>query len=211
MKKILAVATLGATIIGLSACSTGGDTLVKTDSGTITKEDFFKEVSTNSTVDAQVLENMIEKKILEDNYKVSDKEVEDKLKEVKGQFSSDEEFQAALESNGMKDEQALKDQIKTSLLQIKAVTDGVKVTDKQLKEYYEENKDKFVKAEASHILVADEETAKKVKKELDDGADFAELAKKYSTDTATATNGGQLGEFTKADMVEEFSDVAFTI
>ena len=63
---------------------------------------------------------------------------------------------------------------------------------------------------ARHILVADEDTAKKVIAELKGGADFAELAKKYSTDPGAA-GGGDLGFFKKADMLPEFSDAAFAL
>lgn len=210
MKKVIVALTLGVSIAGLSACSIGGNTIVKTESGSITKDDFYKELSSSNT-GAQVLENMIEKKVLEENYKVPDKDVEAKLKEVKSQFSSNDDFKSALESNGLKNEDALKEQIKLSLLQVKAVTDGVKASDAQLKKYFEENKDQFLTIKASHILVADEATAKKIKAELDKGADFAKLAKENSTDTATASNGGDLGEFTKSDMLQEFSNAAFAL
>jgi len=63
---------------------------------------------------------------------------------------------------------------------------------------------------ARHILVADEDTAKKVITELNGGADFAELAKKYSTDPG-AQSGGDLGFFKKGDMLPEFSDAAFAL
>ena len=63
---------------------------------------------------------------------------------------------------------------------------------------------------ARHILVADEDTAKKVIAELKGGADFATLAKTYSTDPG-AQSGGDLGFFKKADMLPEFSDAAFAL
>ncbi len=63
---------------------------------------------------------------------------------------------------------------------------------------------------ARHILVADEDTAKKVIAELNAGADFGELAKKYSTDPG-AQSGGELGFFKKGDMLPEFSDAAFAL
>jgi foldase protein PrsA len=65
--------------------------------------------------------------------------------------------------------------------------------------------------EASHILVEDEKTAKKVEKEIAEGGDFAKLAAEYSTDTETADNGGSLGYFGKGNMVDEFEDVAFDL
>lgn len=61
---------------------------------------------------------------------------------------------------------------------------------------------------ASHILVETEEEAKKVAKELEEGGDFAELAKEYSQDRGGA-NGGDLGYFTRGQMVKPFEDVAF--
>src|ERR1700748_838168 len=60
---------------------------------------------------------------------------------------------------------------------------------------------------ARHILVETEDEAKAIKAELDKGADFAELAKKKSKDPG-ASDGGDLGFFTKDQMVPEFSEVA---
>src|SRR5689334_6306653 len=63
---------------------------------------------------------------------------------------------------------------------------------------------------ARHILVESEDEAKAIKAELDKGADFADLAKKKSKDPG-ASDGGDLGFFTKEQMVPEFSDVAFKL
>lgn len=59
---------------------------------------------------------------------------------------------------------------------------------------------------AAHILVADEAKATELKKQLDDGADFAELAKANSTDTGSGANGGDLGWFGLGAMVKPFED-----
>src|ERR1700719_2252235 len=66
------------------------------------------------------------------------------------------------------------------------------------------------KVPARHILVETEDEAKAVKAELDKGGDFAELAKKKSKDPG-ASDGGDLGFFTKDQMVPEFSAVAFAL
>jgi peptidyl-prolyl cis-trans isomerase C len=66
------------------------------------------------------------------------------------------------------------------------------------------------KVHASHILLATEAEAKSVIAELDKGADFAALAKKYSTDPG-AKSGGDLGYFGHDDMVKEFADAAFAL
>jgi peptidyl-prolyl cis-trans isomerase C len=63
---------------------------------------------------------------------------------------------------------------------------------------------------ARHILVETEEEAKAIETELKDGADFAEEAKKKSKDPGAA-NGGDLGWFTKDQMVPEFSEAAFKL
>ena len=63
---------------------------------------------------------------------------------------------------------------------------------------------------ARHILVETEDEAKAIAAELKKGADFAELAKKKSKDPG-ASDGGDLGFFTKEQMVPEFSAVAFTL
>ncbi len=63
---------------------------------------------------------------------------------------------------------------------------------------------------ARHILVKTEAEAKSIIAQLDKGADFATLAKKYSTDPGAAS-GGDLGYFTRGDMVPEFTAVAFSL
>jgi len=63
---------------------------------------------------------------------------------------------------------------------------------------------------ARHILVANEDTAKKIIADLKKGGDFAALAKQHSTDPG-AQNGGDLGFFKKDDMVPEFANAAFAL
>src|ERR1700736_2036301 len=63
---------------------------------------------------------------------------------------------------------------------------------------------------ARHILVESEDDAKAIAADLKKGADFAELAKKKSKDPG-ASDGGDLGFFTKDQMVPEFSTVAFAL
>ena len=86
-------------------------------------------------------------------------------------------------------------------------------TDDAMKKVYEEASKQITgeqEVRARHILVETEDEAKAVKAELDKGADFAELAKKKSKDPGSA-DGGDLGFFTKEQMVPEFSAVAFAL
>ncbi len=86
-------------------------------------------------------------------------------------------------------------------------------TDAALKKVYEEAAKQIAdeqEVHARHILVESEDEAKAVADELKKGADFAELAKKKSKDPG-ASDGGDLGFFTKDQMVPEFSTIAFTL
>jgi peptidyl-prolyl cis-trans isomerase C len=86
-------------------------------------------------------------------------------------------------------------------------------TEDQLKARYQTFvKEKAAREEvhARHILVKTEAEANSIVAELDKGADFAELAKKHSTDPG-ASSGGDLGYFGHDDMVKEFADAAFAL
>ena len=77
------------------------------------------------------------------------------------------------------------------------------------KERYE-NAEPVVEVRASHILVEEETKAQELKKQLDEGADFAALAAEHGTD-GTKTRGGDLGWFVHEQMVPEFADAAFAL
>src|SRR6202047_641372 len=86
-------------------------------------------------------------------------------------------------------------------------------TDEAMKKVYEDASKQITgeqEVHARHILVETEDEAKAVEDELKKGADFAELAKKKSKDPG-ASDGGDLGFFTKDQMVPEFSTVAFSL
>jgi parvulin-like peptidyl-prolyl isomerase len=106
------------------------------------------------------------------------------------------------------------------------VVGPIEPTEQELSAYLEEHREDYDTPEevhARHILIrvpegaseAEIAQAKKqiedIKKELENGADFAELAKKYSQDPGSAPNGGDLGFFRRGQMVREFEDAAFSL
>jgi len=101
-----------------------------------------------------------------------------------------------------------KPRILLRVLYTKEIKDKVKVNDADVKAYY----DKLgVEVGARHILVKTEDEARKIKEELDKGADFAQLAKEKSTDPSTKDKGGDLGFFKWGKMVGPFQEVAFKL
>lgn len=66
-------------------------------------------------------------------------------------------------------------------------------------------------ASASHILIKDENKAKDVLKKIVKGEDFKKLAQEFSEDPSVKNNNGDLGTFSKGDMVPEFDKAIFTL
>ncbi|PAE78042.1 peptidylprolyl isomerase [Bacillus velezensis] len=199
MKKIAIAAITATSVLALSACSSGdNDVIAKTDAGNVTKGELYTNMK--KTAGASVLTQLVQEKVLAKKYKVSDKEIDNKLKEYKTQLG--DQYSALKQQYG---EDYLKDQVKYELLAQKAAKDNIKVTDADTKEYYDGLKGKI---RASHILVADKKTADEVEKKLKKGEKFETLAKEYSTDNSK-DNGGDLGWFDKKSMDETFSKAAF--
>ncbi|ASI71591.1 MULTISPECIES: peptidylprolyl isomerase PrsA [Bacillus] len=198
MKKAM-LALAATSVIALSACGTSSsDKIVTSKAGDITKEEFYNQMKTQAG--KQVLNNMVMEKVLIKNYKVEDKDVDKKFDEMKKQYG--DQFDTLLKQQGIKEE-TIKTGVRAQLAQEKAIEKTI--TDKELKENYKPE------IKASHILVKDEATAKKVKEELGQGKSFEELAKQYSEDTGSKEKGGDLGYFTAGKMVKEFEDAAYKL
>jgi len=202
MKKIAIAAITATSVLALSACS-GGDSEVvaETKAGNITKEDLYQTLKDNAGADA--LNMLVQQKVLDDKYNVSDKEIDKKLNEYKK--SMGDQLNQLIEQKG---EDFVKEQIKYELLMKKAAKDNIKVTDDDVKEYYDGLKGKI---HLSHILVKEKKTAEEVEKKLKKGEKFEDLAKEYSTD-GTAEKGGDLGWVGKEDnMDKDFVKAAFAL
>lgn len=196
-KKILSFALI-AGIVSLSACSGGSsENIVETNAGNITKDELYSTMK--DRYGEQTLQELVFEKILADKYEVSDDEINATIEELRGQYG---------DMLDQYDKDELNRLAKFQVLQEKAVTKEITVSEDEMKEYYEEYKPEI---KARHILVKDEKTAKDLKAKLDNGADFEELAKENSVDPGTAENGGELGWFGPGQMVPEFEEAAYQL
>ena len=173
-------------------------------------------------------ENAIEKTLLvqqarSDPAPVRAADIDKALDELKGQFPSEEEFEKQVLSEegaeaGVRKNLELRIRIDRTL--DTATKDVAEPSDADVEAYYEEHKGEFMAPEQVHVAhivkhvspgVAPEEARAAladVKKQLDAGADFAELAGQHSD---CADNGGDLGYFARGQMVEEFEHLVFSM
>ncbi|MBF0290708.1 MAG: peptidylprolyl isomerase [Nitrospinae bacterium] len=149
------------------------------------------------------------------------------------QFPNEEAFKELLKAQDMTEEEVKKEFERSSVLRAlleKNIFSKITVSQEETRKYYDTNKAEFERKEsvhASHILAritasadpkANEESkanAKKkieeVEKKLKGGADFAKLATEMSEDPGSAPKGGDLGFFTKGQMVPVFEKTAFEL
>jgi foldase protein PrsA len=148
--------------------------------------------------------------------KVTDQEIETQLNQQKEQYglTDEQKYQAELAKAGITDAQ-VRDQVRVGILTNKlaeAVTKNVAVTDADVKAYYDKNKTTYEQPqsrEVRHILVKTEAQAQKLHDQIENGADFAALAKKYTEDTASKAAGGKFTAF-KGRTVQPFDDFVFS-
>lgn len=177
----------------------------------------------NKQIEEQAFQDLVNIKLLlaeadEKNIKITDKDVNDSVEAFKQNISAAGEnaLEDFLKDMGM-NEKELKSQIQNELIISKLqqeIIKDVKVSDQEAQAYYEENQQFFAQPagiQISHILIDSEEKANQIIKELQAGADFAELAKKNSSD-GSASLGGDLGIVNEnTGFVPEFLDAALEL
>lgn len=192
-----------------------------------TVKDQFQDDLINQITDSKILVQEAEKQ----KVTVKDADVDKAYDSMIKNINSNEDAKKAYDAYKFKPE-FIKEQIKDNMLINKLkenIGSKIKISDKEISAYYEKNKDKFKKdqVDASHILIKTvddkgkelpkdkQDAAKKkidnIKTQLDNGADFAKLAKENSEDPGSAKNGGELGAFSKGQMVPEFEKAAFNL
>ncbi len=109
--------------------------------------------------------------------------------------------------------QRIKDDMLANFAIAKAV-ENVKVTDDEMKAFFEENKSSLVSGEtvnASHILVDSEEKATELLADINAGKISFEDAARQNSTCPSKDQGGNLGEFSRGQMVPEFDEACFTM
>lgn len=210
MKKTILTLTMATSILVLSACSDkeaskNNEVLATTKAGDITNEELVQEMK--DSIGVQVFQNLVLKKAIENEFKVSDKEIKESIDKKKETIGDDAAFESYLLQNNIT-EDMFERQSEFSLLQQKLIESLDEVTKEQIETEYN-NKKKEI--HARHIIVDEEETAKEVIAKLKDGDDFAELAKEYSTEPIAQETGGDLDWFGPGKMIPEFEEVAFAL
>ncbi|MFD0825425.1 peptidylprolyl isomerase [Neobacillus sp. M.A.Huq-85] len=188
--------------LGLSACS--NSTLMKSDSGNISQDELYQAMKTK--YGTQTLQELAVEKVLSKEYTVTKSEIDAEVKKVKEQLG--DQFLTTLQQYGYKDESDYRNVVKLNLLEEKAVYKTLKVNDKELKDAYASYKPEI---RARHILVNDKKTADEVEAKLKKGEKFEDLAKKYSQDPASSSNGGDLGWFGTGEMDADFEKAAYAL
>jgi peptidyl-prolyl cis-trans isomerase SurA len=186
-------------------------------------------------------ELMVQQAERDTTIKVTDQEVQDAVEQtvqnVRKQFGSISEFQSQLRAAGFVSEEEwrrwLADQQRRSILQQRLVEElkqkgklrPIPPSDGEMKDFWEANRAQQPKRPAAIsfrqiVIVPKPDSAASARAEqlaeslvvaLRQGANFAEVAKKYSVDSASREQGGELGWFRRGVMVKEFEDVAFRL
>lgn len=173
-------------------------------------EQQFKKSILDNLIIMELYLQMAEK----EGIKVSEKEVEAKLTDIKKMFPSEQEFAEALKRENLSPAE-VKENIRKQVVKQKVdskITKGTSATDQETQEFFNKNPEQFKEPEQAkgrHILVKTEKEAQDILAQLQQGADFAELAKKFSTDKNSKDQGGDLGWFARGQMVPEFEQAAF--
>ena len=181
----------------------------------------------------EVLENLIDNELLFEEskrrgYAADEREINSQFDEVQAQFTTEQEFRAALEEmnyTAVAFKDAVERRITLEKLIESDIAPDITVSDEESRLYYEDNPEYFVQPKqvsASHILIMVEDQnneqqkqeallkIKLVQQKLRDGGDFAALAIEYSEGPSSA-QGGDLGFFQSGQMVPPFEEAAFSM
>jgi len=201
MTKAALTAILATAALALMGCGNkGGDVLARINDKVMTLGEFNQRIERLPKHYRDIITGQ-KKKFLDELIK------EELLHEeaLKLGIGKDEETREVIEE--------AKRKIIISRLIKNEVDDKVSVSDEEIKSYYDGRSEEFMLPErwrASHILVDTLDEAEEIKERLNQGAAFEELARERSIDT-TAKREGDVGYFSKGQLVREFEDTCFAL
>ena len=174
-----------------------------------------------SIVNYLVQNQVIKDKAAELNVTVTDKQFQDRMKQIIQQVGGQKKLDKLLKQQSVTQAQ-LEEQLKAQMLQDavqQKVYAGIKVSQADIEKYFNNpaNKSQFnvpESVDARHVLVKTKAEADKVRALLEadnTDANWKKVAAQYSTDTGSKSNGGSLGNFPKGRMVKPFEDAAFAL
>ncbi|MFY9541518.1 MAG: peptidylprolyl isomerase [Dethiobacteria bacterium] len=162
---------------------------------------------------------IVERLILQEGKKrgisVSKEEIDAEIDIIVGEYymGNEENLKLDLESRGIPMD-FIRNNFRVNIMLEKIVTGDLEITETEAREYFEENREDFdipEQVRARHILVDTEEEALEIISRLENGEDFAGIAKESSKDTGSKEQGGDLGFFPRGEMVKEFEETAFNL
>lgn len=171
--------------------------------------DVMKEKVLNMLVDIKVQE----KEALKSGITATDEEIEAEVEKARTYFDTEEKFNEFLTTQKMTMEY-LRDTIRKDILVNKLqekLTTGVAVADDEVAAYYGANQDQFISIKVSHILIENEDEAKRVLEKVKAGENINDLALLYSVDPTAKENKGVIDYFRKGQMVQAFETAAFAL
>ncbi|OLS34127.1 peptidyl-prolyl cis-trans isomerase [Bacillus sp. MRMR6] len=174
------------------------DVVATVGKGKISRQEWLNELETRYGKD--VLKDMIDQKVVLEmamKYKIeiSEEDIEREYRLLQTRYSSFNELKSISENRW-------KEQIRNSLLKEEILTKDVVVSDKELKAYYEKNKELFnipTTFHLSHLIVKTKSEAETALKELSEGSSFAVLAMERSIEEFSANEGGDIGYLVEED------------
>lgn len=236
-KKKILVASLCGLLILTAGCSkspkleNGKEVVASIDGKSIVAEDLYEQLKSQygTSILVDLIDEFIATKEIETDQSAKDY-AESQIAQLKKQYElAGRDFNSALISSGYKNEDALREELIVRYKKDKVAENYVKeqLTEDEIKKYYES--DIYGEITAKHILIKPETTsdmsssekteaekkalekAKELIKKLDEGADFDTLAKENSDDTASASEGGLISDFSKDEVVTEFWDASLKL
>ncbi len=216
---VLAVAAIVLVVALVQVSPQQQDQLVATVNGEpITKDELFEAMYPQGGREA--LEQLITRKLIaqeaaREGLEVSDEELDEEIGNIIDESfqGQQEEFENVLEYYGISFD-AFREDARLNLLVRKLAMSRIDTSEEEVREYFDANRSLFdlpEEVEARHILVETEAEAEEIVAQLEEGADFAELAGEYSIDSSNKDEGGYLGFFGRGMMVPEFEEAAFSL